>query len=77
MKTTMKALRMYAPYDFRLEDVPVPKLEDDQEIIIRVEAAGICAGDVKTLHGGIRIWGTSPKDRYIQAPCIGGHDFFG
>ena len=73
----MKALRMYAPYDFRYEDVPVPEIENDKEIIIRVEAAGICAGDVKTLHGGIRIWGTSPENRYIQAPCIGGHEFFG
>jgi len=73
----MKALRMYAPYDFRFEDVPVPEIENDKEIIIRVEAAGICAGDVKTLHGGIRIWGTSPENRYIEAPCIGGHEFFG
>lgn len=77
MKQTMKALRMYAPYDFRYEDVPAPRIENDGEIIIRVEAAGICAGDVKTLHGGIRIWGTSPENRYIQAPCIGGHEFVG
>lgn len=77
MSKTMKALRMYAPYDFRYEDVPQPEIENDKEIIIRVEAAGICAGDVKTLHGGIRIWGTTPENRYIEAPCIGGHEFFG
>lgn len=77
MKNSMKALRMYAPYDFRFEDVPMPQLENDGDIIIRVEAAGICAGDVKTLHGGIRIWGTSPDNRYIEAPCIGGHEFVG
>ncbi len=76
MKSTMKALRMYAPGDFRLEEVPVPVVEDG-EILLRIEAAGICAGDVKTLHGGIRIWGTSPENRYIEAPCIGGHEFYG
>jgi len=76
MKESMNALRMYAPYDFRLEKVPVPQISNG-EILIKVEAAGICAGDVKTLHGGIRIWGTTPENRYIQAPCIGGHEFYG
>lgn len=76
MKKMMKALRMYAPGDFRYEDVPVPEISED-EILIKVDMAGICAGDVKTLHGGIRIWGTSPESRYIQPPCIGGHEFYG
>lgn len=76
-ESVMKALRMYAPNDFRVEDVPVPQIEDENEIIIRVLAAGICAGDVKTLHHNIRIWGTCPEDRYIQAPVIGGHEFYG
>ncbi len=76
MAQSMHALLMYAPGDFRLEKVPVPEIGDG-EILIRVIGAGICAGDVKTLHGGIRIWGTSEKDRYIEAPCIGGHEFYG
>lgn len=76
MKGEMKALRMYAPYDFRIEDVPIPEIGPG-EILVRIEGAGICAGDVKTLHGGIRIWGTGPENRYIQAPCIGGHEFVG
>lgn len=76
MKKTMKALRMYAPGDFRIDEVPVPQAGPG-EILVRVEGAGICAGDVKTLHGGIRIWGTSPENRYIEAPCIGGHEFIG
>lgn len=76
MKKTMQALRMYAPGDFRVEEVPVPEIGPG-EILVQVEGAGICAGDVKTLHGGIRIWGTSPETRYIEAPCIGGHEFIG
>ncbi len=67
---------MHGPNDFRFEKVPVPEIGDG-EILIRVLGAGICAGDIKTLHGGIRIWGTSEADRYIEAPCIGGHEFYG
>ena len=75
-KETMKALRMYAPGDFRYEDVPVPEIDDD-EILVKIEGCGICAGDVKTLHGGVRIWGATPEKRYIEAPVIGGHEFVG
>ncbi|MDC7287283.1 alcohol dehydrogenase catalytic domain-containing protein [Blautia schinkii] len=76
MKGSMKALRMYAPYDFRLEEVPIPEIDSD-EILIKVLGCGICAGDVKTYHGGQRVWGTSPDNAYIEAPCIGGHEFYG
>ena len=72
----MKALVQYAPMDNRLEEVEVPQIDDD-EILIKTIACGICAGDVKAYHGGIRIWGTSEADRYIEAPVIGGHEFIG
>lgn len=76
MEGKMKALRMYAPYDFRLEDVAIPKVGADN-ILIKVLGCGICAGDVKTYHGGQRVWGTSSDNAYIEAPCIGGHEFYG
>lgn len=76
MRGTMKALRMYAPQDFRLDEVPIPEINDD-EILIKVLGCGICAGDIKTLHGGQRVWGKSPETAYIEAPCIGGHEFYG
>lgn len=76
MADTMKALLMYAPYDFRLEDVPIPEIGDD-EILVKIEGCGICAGDVKTYHGGVRIWGTEHRPPYIEAPVIGGHEFVG
>ena len=62
----MKALVQYAPYDNR-----------DEELLLKVKGCGICAGDIKAYHGGIRIWGTTEKDRYIEAPVIGGHEFYG
>lgn len=76
MRGTMKALRMYAPQDFRLDEVSIPEINDD-EILIKVLGCGICAGDIKTLHGGQRVWGKSPETAYIEAPCIGGHEFYG
>ncbi|MFP4697560.1 MAG: alcohol dehydrogenase catalytic domain-containing protein [Eubacteriales bacterium] len=76
MKSKMKGLVAHAPYDYRYEEVSVPKISDG-EILLKVKACGICAGDVKAYHGGIRIWGTSPENRYIEAPVIGGHEFFG
>lgn len=76
MSEKMKAVVSYAPYDNRYEDFPKPKAEEG-EIVLKVKGCGICAGDVKAYHGGIRIWGTSPENRYIEAPCIGGHEFYG
>lgn len=73
---TMKALKAYAPYDYRLEDVPVPHARAG-ELIIKVEACGICAGDTKNLHGNKRVWGDAEHAPYIQAPCIAGHEFVG
>ena len=76
MDKTMKALVSYAPYDNRLEDVRIPEI-GPEELLVKVIGCGICAGDVKAYHGGIRIWGTSEEDRYIEAPVIGGHEFYG
>lgn len=76
MEGKMKALVSYAPYNNRLMEVPIPTI-GDRELLLRVKGCGICAGDVKSYHGGIRIWGTSEENRYIEAPVIGGHEFFG
>lgn len=74
--TTMRALVAYGPRDYRYEEVPVPKAGPG-EVLLKVLACGVCAGDIKSFHGGIRIWGTSEADRYIDAPVVGGHEFCG
>ena len=76
MEKTMKAVVTYAPGDNRYEDFPFPELEDG-EVLLKVKACGICAGDLKAFHGGIRVWGTSEADRYMEPPCIPGHEFYG
>ena len=61
MEKTMKAVVTYAPGDNRYEDFPMPELEDG-EVLLKVKGCGICAGDLKAFHGGIRVWGTSEAD---------------
>ena len=56
--TTMHAVVAHGPYDYRHEEVPVPTIGPG-EILLKVLACGICAGDTKSFHGGIRIWRTS------------------
>lgn len=72
----MKALVAYAPNDYRLEIVDTPRAGEG-EIILKVEACGICAGDVKALHGAPSFWGDDKQPAYIKAPMIPGHEFVG
>lgn len=73
---TMKAVVAYAPYDYRLQDVPVPKI-GPHEILVKVEACGICAGDTKAFDGAPSFWGDENQPAYIKAPMIPGHEFIG
>jgi erythritol/L-threitol dehydrogenase len=73
---TMRAVVAYAPSDYRLEEVPVPRAGAD-DIIIKVEACGICAGDIKSYVGAESFWGGNGQPPYIKAPMIPGHEFLG
>ncbi|HYZ72562.1 MAG TPA: alcohol dehydrogenase catalytic domain-containing protein, partial [Chthoniobacterales bacterium] len=73
---TMRAVVAYAPGDYRLETVPVPRAGAD-DIIIKVEACGICAGDIKSYVGAESFWGGNGQPKYIKAPMIPGHEFVG
>ena len=74
--TMMKAIVCYNPGDYRLEEVPVPVPGPD-EVLTRVEACGICMGDVKTFHGAPSFWGDAEQPRYVKPPMIPGHEFIG
>ncbi|HEJ9056990.1 TPA: alcohol dehydrogenase catalytic domain-containing protein [Serratia fonticola] len=73
---TMKAVVAYAPKDYRLEIVAVPKI-GPKEILVKVEACGICAGDVKAFEGAASFWGDEKQPAYIKAPMTPGHEFIG
>lgn len=73
---TMNAIVAYAPGDYRLEKVRTPKAGHG-EIVIKVEACGICAGDLKAYDGAPSFWGDEKQPAYIKAPVIPGHEFVG
>ena len=72
----MKALFAYGIGDYRLEDTEVPVV-GPKDILIQVEACGICAGDLKASHGAARFWGGSGMGGYCEPPFIPGHEFYG
>lgn len=57
----MKAVRYYAPEQpLRYEEAPMPKISPD-EVLIKVQAAGICHTDLHFLDGVLKPWrGTLP-----------------
>ncbi len=66
MSNTMKAIRMYAPRDLRLEQVPVPVIKEN-EALIKIMAVGICGSDIPRINQyGAHI-----------SPIIPGHEFSG
>ncbi len=54
---TMKALVAYGKSEYKLElNYPTPECGPD-DILIKTEGCGICAGDLKCYHGASRFWG--------------------
>ena len=45
----MKAVRMYAPRDLRVEEVEIPSYEAD-ECLIKVMAVGVCGSDIPRVN---------------------------
>ena len=67
----MKALvKRQAGPGFTLEDVPEPRIRDD-EVLIRVKRAGVCGTDVHIYE-----WDDWAKGR-IKPPIVVGHEFAG
>lgn len=66
MSETMKAIRMYAPRDLRLERVPIPEIKDN-EALVKIMAVGICGSDIPRINQyGAHI-----------SPITPGHEFSG
>ena len=73
----MNAVMCCGPHDYHYMKVPVPNINED-EILIRVEACGICAGDVKSFHGAAMFWGDgNVLPQWNDPPCVAGHEFIG
>lgn len=57
----------YGPKDIRIEDMPDPVV-GDEDIVVKVEMAGVCGTDVKTYLRGHPMF---------KPPCVLGHEFVG
>ena len=74
---TMKALVAYGKGDYRLEmEYPTPVCGPD-DIIIKTEGCGVCAGDLKCHHGAAMFWGDDVQPAWVEPPFIPGHEFLG
>ena len=73
---SMRAVVCHGPEDYRLERVPVPTVGPG-ETLIRVEACGVCASDVKCFSGAPLFWGDASRTAYVQPPVVPGHEFVG
>lgn len=74
--TTMRAVVVHGPEDYRLEqlDVPIP---GPGEMLMRVEAVGVCASDLKCYHGAAKFWGDEHRPAWAEAGRTPGHEFVG
>ena len=73
----MKALVAYSATDYRyVPEYPVPECGDD-DILIKTEGCGICAGDLKCQHGAAMFWGDETQPNWVEPPFVPGHEFLG
>lgn len=62
----MKAVRLYKKGDLRVENIPRPEDPKPDEMLLKVEAAGICGSDLHNYHTGMWI---------SRSPSTPGHEF--
>jgi len=68
LPTTQRAVRWYPPsHDIRVEEVPVPIIQDPDDAIIKVKLGGLCGSDLHIYRG----------HSAIHSPIVCGHEFIG
>lgn len=73
---TMGAVVCHGPGDYRLEEIDVP-IPGVGEALVRVEAVGICASDLKCYHGATKFWGDADRPAWAETEVVPGHEFVG
>jgi len=72
----MQAVVCHGPRDYRLEKVAVPQ-PGPGELLLRVEAVGICASDLKCFHGAAKFWGDESRPAWAESGVVPGHEIVG
>jgi threonine dehydrogenase-like Zn-dependent dehydrogenase len=72
----MNAVVVHGPNDYRLERIPVPTPQPG-ELLVKVEAVGICASDLKCYHGTVKYWGDDSRPATVDREVVPGHEFVG
>ena len=72
----MKSVVCHGPHDYRYETIPVPQI-NEEEVLVKIHACGICAGDVKSYDGAAMFWGGGVLPPWNDAPVTPGHEFIG
>jgi len=66
---TMQAAVFKGNGILKVEEVEIPKIEKDDQVLLKVHAASICGSDIHALH--------VPPGQAIKTGVIMGHEFFG
>jgi len=72
----MMSIVCHGPHDYRYEEIPVPAITED-DILVKVAACGICAGDIKSFKGAAMFWGGGVLPPWNDPPVVAGHEFIG
>ncbi|MFW6599460.1 alcohol dehydrogenase catalytic domain-containing protein [Propionibacteriaceae bacterium Y2011] len=73
---TMQAVVCHGPENYALTEVPVP-VPGPGEALVKVDAVGICASDLKCYHGAAKFWGDANRPAWAETEVIPGHEFVG
>ncbi len=71
MAETMRAAVLHDIHDIRVENVPMPELSPERDVLVRVKSVGICGSDVHFFERG-RI-----GNIVLEEPTIMGHEAAG
>ncbi len=73
---TMQAVICHGPENYELQTVEVPE-PGPGEALVKVDAVGICASDLKCYHGAAKFWGDENRPAWAETEVIPGHEFVG
>ena len=72
----MQAVVCRGPENYELAETERP-IPGPGEALVRVQAVGICASDLKCYHGAVKFWGDGDRPAWAETNVIPGHEFVG